>query len=155
MLPALPSPPRWRRLAATLLLLVAVVVPLTLGGCGGVGQPPRGVLLEALSRQIQLTQLDIARALRLEAAGLPEVSRVRVEEQQPIQIGEGKGLRLAGHFDWRLPGDPIRVDSPFELYLQRGERGETWRLARPGGISDGGERDWMVYPLSLPGDSKN
>jgi hypothetical protein len=154
MLPALPSPPHWRRLAAHLLLLVTLLLPLTLGGCGGVGHPPRRVLLQALTQQIQLTQLDIAQALRLEAGGLPEVSRVRLEEQQPIQIGDGKGLRLSGHFDWRLPGDPIRVDSPFELYLQRGERGETWRLARPSGFSGGGDRDWMIYPLALPGEGK-
>ena len=115
----------------TRLLAPLLVLPLLLGGCGGVGQPPRAVLLEALSLQIQLTQGAIAQALRLESGGLPEVSRVRVEEQEPLRIGEARGLRLAGHFDWRLAGDPIRVDSPFELYLQRGERGQSWRLARP------------------------
>ena len=154
MLPTLPSPLRWRRLAATALLLMVLAFPLTLAGCGAVGQPPRGVLLEALSHQIQLTQMDIARALRLEAAGLPEVSRVRVEGQEPIQIADGKGLRLSGHFDWRLPGDPIRVDSPFELYLQRGERGQTWRLARPSGAMQGEDQEWFIYPLPLPGEHK-
>jgi hypothetical protein len=133
-----------------LLLVLALLLPLGLTGCGGPGQPPRGVLLDALSQQIQLTQGDIARALQLESVGLPEVSRVRVEEREAIAIGEGRGLRLAGRFDWRLPGDPIRVDSPFELYLQRGERGESWRLARPSGSVDGRRQDWLTYPLSLP-----
>ena len=58
---------------------------------------------------------------------------MRVEQQAAVPIGEARGLRLSGRFDWRLPGDVIRVDSPFELYLQRGERGESWRLARPSG----------------------
>ena len=166
------QPTRPTRLLAALLAL-----PLLLGGCGGVGQPPQAVLLEALSLQIQLTQGAIAQALRLDSGGLPEVSRVRVEEQEVLRIGEAKGLRLAGHFDWRLAGDPIRVDSPFELYLQRGERGQSWRLARPlaapelaaperadsgpasaaagsealgqglGGA--GGEQQWLTYPLAL------
>ena len=124
------------------------------GGCTGGGQPPRSVLLDALSLQIQLTQGAIARALDLEAGGLPEVSRVRVEQQEAIAIGEGRGLHLAGRFDWRLPGDPIRVDSPFELYLQRGSRGESWRLARPSGSSDGSSQDWITDPLPLPQRSR-
>jgi hypothetical protein len=151
---AQPSPRRWglgclaQRLASV-ALVVLLLVPL--GGCGAVGQPPRTVLLQALALQIQLTQGAIAQALDLQAAGLPEVSRVRVAEQQSIRIGEAKGWRLAGQFDWRLPGDPIRVDSPFELYLQRGLRGESWRLARPSGSADGSTQAWLTDPLPLPG----
>ena len=133
---------------------VALVLCLTLAGCGGAGQPPRSVLLQALGLQIQLTQGAIAQALALEAGGAPEVNRVRVEQQEAVRIGEAKGLRLAGQFDWRLPGDPIRVDSPFELYLQRGERGQSWRLARPSGSSDGATQEWLTYPLPLPGAAK-
>lgn len=176
MLPALPTPPiataGWRRAAATLLLSLVLLLPLSLAGCGGVGQPPQAVLLDALALQIQLTQGAIAQALELEAPGLPQVSRVRVEEQTTLSIGTARGLRLAGHFDWRLAGDPIRVDSPFELYLQRGERNQSWRLARPSGSSadsavasattstttssatpaDGSVQDWITYPLPLPGE---
>ena len=136
---------------STLALLVALALPLSLAGCGGVGQPPRGVLLQALGLQIQLTQGAIAQALALEAGGEPEVNRVRVEQQEAVRIGEARGLRLAGRFDWRLAGDPIRVDSPFELYLQRGERGQSWRLARPTGSSDGTTQEWLTYPLPLKG----
>jgi hypothetical protein len=155
MVPALASPAgigaRLRRVFSALALLVALALPLSLAGCGGVGQPPRGVLLQALGLQIQLTQGAIAQALALEAGGEPEVNRVRVEQQEAVRIGEARGLRLAGRFDWRLAGDPIRVDSPFELYLQRGERGQSWRLARPTGSSDGTTQEWLTYPLPLKG----
>lgn len=180
MLPP-PSPPSrtdapfsqglWRgslsRLAVMLLLLV---LPVVLVACGGPGQPPRSVLLDALALQIQLTQGSIAQALELEAPGLPQVSRVRVEEQQSLAIGEARGLRLSGRFDWRLADDPIRVDSPFELYLARGERGQSWRLARPdapsplnatavegpsaaepGAAAVPSSQSWITYPLPLPG----
>lgn len=156
MLPALASPAGVlarlsRLLGRVALVLCLVLVPFTLTGCNGAGQPPRGVLLEALGLQIQLTQGAIAQALALDAVGAPEVNRVRVEQQEAVRIGDAKGLRLAGRFDWRLPGDPIRVDSPFELYLQRGERGQSWRLARPSGSSDGTTQEWLTYPLPLPG----
>jgi hypothetical protein len=113
------------------------------------------VLLDALALQIRLTQDQVAGALGLESGGLPNVSRVRVEEQEPLRIGEARGLRLSGRFDWRLSGDPIRVDSPFTLYLQRGERGESWRLAQPGAGSEAGEQNWFTYPLPLPGERRS
>ena len=158
-LPALLSslPPRLgglRRLGLLGVLLLLLLLPLGLAGCSGPGQPPQRVLLDALSLQIQLTQDSIARALDLDATGVPQVSRVRVESQQAMTIGSASGLRLVGRFDWRLAGDPIRVDSPFELFLQRGERGQSWRLARPSGplaAAGSDEQAWVTDPLPLPG----
>ncbi len=159
MLPALPTPSavagpcRPSPLRFLLGVLLALLLPLA--GCGGPGQPGQGVLLDALALQIQITQGSIAQALELDPPGLPLVSRVRVEEQAALPIGQAKGLRIAGRFDWRLSGDPIRVDSPFELYLQRGERNESWRLARPSGstTADGQTlQEWTTYPLPLPGE---
>ncbi len=139
------------RSLAGLLLAALLLLPLT--ACSGSSQPPRGVLLSALALQIQITQGAIAQALdlQLDQSTAPQVSRVRVSEQQSLAIGEARGLRLAGQFDWRLSGDPIRVDSPFELYLQRGERGQSWRLARPSGSPDGSTQEWITYPLPLKG----
>lgn len=140
-----------RRQGVRRLLPVLLVLCVALSGCQGLHQPPRSVLLQALALQIELTQGAIAKALDLEAPGLPEVNRVRVEEQQAISIGESRGLRLSGRFDWRLPGDPIRVDSPFELFLVRGAKGQSWRLARPVGGTDA-VQDWLTDPLPLQGD---
>jgi hypothetical protein len=109
------------------------------------------VLLQALTLQIQLTQDAIAQALQLEPSGDAEVSRVRLERQQAVPMGAVKGLRLQGRFDWRLAGDPIRVDTPFELYLQRGERGQSWRLVRPNGSATADGQEWFSYPLPLRG----
>jgi len=152
--PALPPIAGLRRCLLGLSLALLMLLPLGLAGCSGPGQPPQRVLLDALALQIQLTQESISRALDLEATGLPQVSRVRVEKQQTLQIGTAPGLRLVGRFDWRLAGDPIRVDSPFELYLQRGERGQSWRLARPSGPvdpADPSNQAWITDPLPLPG----
>ena len=153
MPPMLPAPTTPSLLLAALrrvvALLLCVVLSFTLSACGG-AQPSQKVLLSALALQIDLTQRSIADALQLNPAdGMPQVSRVRVESQQAIPIGGSKGLHLTGRFDWRLPGDPIRVDSAFDLYLQRGERGQSWRLARPSGSSDGSTQDWIIDPLPI------
>ncbi|MEY3964381.1 MAG: hypothetical protein RLZZ106_1636 [Cyanobacteriota bacterium] len=141
----------WLRRAAALLCTAVLLVGLS--ACNGLGQPSQKVLLSALALQIDLTQRSIADALSLSASGPPQVSRVRVESQQGLQIGANRGLHLTGRFDWRLADDPIRVDSAFDLYLQRGERGQSWRLARPSGSADSATQDWIIDPLPLKGES--
>lgn len=127
---------------------------LCLAGCVAGSGPPQGTLLNALALQIQLTQADVAQALSLESVGAPFISRVRVEEQEPMPIGQASGLRIAGRFDWRLGKDPFRVDAPFEIFLERGVRGESWRLARPAGRAPEGEQKWLTYPLPLRSSGK-
>ena len=134
-----------RRLLQVLCVL-SIVVSLT--ACNG-SQPPRALLNEALALQIQLTQSAIASSLDLTPMPIaPSVSRVRVEDQESFALGDEQGLRISGRFDWQLPGDRVQVDSPFELFLQRGSRGQSWRLARPKGGSDH-RQAWLTYPLGL------
>lgn len=156
----LPAPPRHRRpplLAGlqrllTLLLSLLLLAPV-LQACSSLPEPPRSLLLEALALQIRLTQEQVAEALQLQPVAPPLVSRVRLEQQQEVPIGEGRGLRLVGRFDWRLAEDPIRVDSPFEIYLLRGERGQSWRLARPvGAAGEEPVQAWISDPLPLKRD---
>ena len=134
-----------RRLLQALCVL-SIVVSLT--ACNG-SQPPRALLNEALALQIQLTQSAIASSLDLTPMPIaPSVSRVRVEDQDSFALGDEQGLRISGRFDWQLPGDRVQVDSPFELFLQRGSRGQSWRLARPKGGSED-RQAWLTYPLGL------
>ena len=150
MLPQLSLPvSAFKRVARRLLqalCVLAIVVSLT--ACNG-SQPPRALLNEALALQIQLTQSAIASSLDLTPMPIaPSVSRVRVEDQDSFSLGDEQGLRISGRFDWQLPGDRVQVDSPFELFLQRGSRGQSWRLARPKGGSED-RQAWLTYPLGL------
>lgn len=150
MLPQLSmSVPDFRQLLQKLvrgLLLLVMLISLT--ACNG-SQPPRVLLNEALALQIQLTQAAISRSLDLSPMAMaPTVSRVRVEDQEGFKLGDEQGLRVSGRFDWQLPGDRVQVDSPFEIFLQRGARGESWRLARPNGGEDD-RQAWLTYPLGL------
>ena len=150
MLPQLSSPvfglKRVFRRLLQVLCVLSIVVSLT--ACAG-SQPPRALLNEALALQIQLTQSAIASSLDLTPMPIaPSVSRVRVEDQESFALGDEQGLRISGRFDWQLPGDRVQVDSPFELFLQRGSRGQSWRLARPKGGSED-RQAWLTYPLGL------
>ena len=150
MLPQLSLPvSALKRLVRRLLQVLCVLsIVVSLTACNG-SQPPRALLNEALALQIQLTQSAIASSLDLTPMPIaPSVSRVRVEDQESFALGDEQGLRISGRFDWQLPGDRVQVDSPFELFLQRGSRGQSWRLARPKGGSDD-RQAWLTYPLGL------
>ena len=150
MLPQLSLPvSAFKRLVRRLLQALCVLsIVVSLTACNG-SQPPRALLNEALALQIQLTQSAIASSLDLTPMPIaPSVSRVRVEDQESFSLGDEQGLRISGRFDWQLPGDRVQVDSPFELFLQRGSRGQSWRLARPKGGSDD-RQAWLTYPLGL------
>ena len=130
--------------ALTFLSLLAL-----LNACSN-AQPPRAVLNEALTLQIQLTQSAIATTLDLPmATSAARVSRIRIDNQEAVRLGQAEGLRLSGVFDWQLAGDPIQVDSPFEVVLERGDHGQSWRLARPSGPGRDGMQTWLTYPLGL------
>ena len=150
MLPQLSLPvSAFKRVVRRLLQVLCVLsIVVSLTACNG-SQPPRALLNEALALQIQLTQSAIASSLDLSPMPIaPSVSRVRVEDQESFALGDEQGLRISGRFDWQLPGDRVQVDSPFELFLQRGSRGQSWRLARPKGGSDD-RQAWLTYPLGL------
>ena len=150
MLPQLSLPvSAFKRVVRRLLQVLCVIsIVVSLTACNG-SQPPRALLNEALALQIQLTQSAIASSLDLTPMPIaPSVSRVRVEDQESFSLGDEQGLRISGRFDWQLPGDRVQVDSPFELFLQRGSRGQSWRLARPKGGSDD-RQAWLTYPLGL------
>ena len=150
MLPQLSLPvSAFKRVVRRLLQVLCVLtIVVSLTACNG-SQPPRALLNEALALQIQLTQSAIANSLDLTPMPIaPSVSRVRVEDQESFALGDEQGLRISGRFDWQLPGDRVQVDSPFELFLQRGSRGQSWRLARPKGGSDD-RQAWLTYPLGL------
>ena len=150
MLPQLSLPvSAFKRVVRRLLQVLCVLtIVVSLTACNG-SQPPRALLNEALALQIQLTQSAIASSLDLTPMPIaPSVSRVRVEDQESFALGDEQGLRISGCFDWQLPGDRVQVDSPFELFLQRGSRGQSWRLARPKAGSDD-RQAWLTYPLGL------
>ena len=137
----------WDRVLRGCSVLVLI---LSLTACSVAADPPRQQLLQALTLQIQLTQSAISRSLQLpEISSNPSVSRVRVEKLDHLSVGEHQGVKVTGRFDWQLPGDRMQVDSPFQIYLERGEHGESWRLARPSGSADGFSQDWLTYPLPL------
>jgi len=150
MLPQLSLPvSAFKRVVRRLLQVLCVLsILVSLTACNG-SHPPRALLNEALALQIQLTQSAIASSLDLTPMPIaPSVSRVRVEDQESFALGDEQGLRISGRFDWQLPGDRVQVDSQFELFLQRGSRGQSWRLARPKGGSDD-RQAWLTYPLGL------
>ena len=155
MLPQLPMPSSDSPLGTQTLLqrmlrgLLPLLLVVGLVACSA-PQPSKELLNDALVLQIQLTQTAIATSLDLAPmTATAKVKSIHVDDEEPIRLGEAEGVRVSGHFDWQLPGDPIHMNSPFEVVLERGERGQSWRLAQPSGPGVDGLQTWMTYPLGL------
>ena len=140
------------RMTRQLLTVVSgLLIVVTLSSCTLRNEPPRAIVIEALQSQIQSTQVSIAQSLDLPPiASAPAVSRVRVDHQEVLKVEGERFVHLEGSFDWQLPRDSVRVDSAFDLYLQRGAHGEGWSLARPATDSGSDAQRWLLYPLGLP-----
>ncbi len=83
----------------------------------------------------------------------PKLKNLHVEEKKNIELGEIRFLKVSGHIDWQPAGDSRRIESPFELFLERGEQGESWRLAKPVELSTEKEtQDWITYPIPVRDD---
>jgi len=119
--------------------------------CAFNSDPPRSLVIEALQAQIAVTQASISESLGLNSSiKVPTVSRVRVDHQETLKVDGQRFTHLEGSFDWQLPQDPVRVDSSFELFLLKGQRGEGWTLARPVAGEADDLQHWLLYPLGLP-----
>tara|TARA_Y100001968_G_C19282980_1_gene680209 strand:- start:344 stop:805 length:462 start_codon:yes stop_codon:yes gene_type:complete len=128
--------------------LIALLLLVTMSACSG-SNPTSAILKEAISLEFQLTQNVILGSIQLINTPLnPTIRRIQVVEQEDIQIGDSRGLHISGRLDWHLQGDREQINSPFDIYLQRGERGESLRLARAIG-GDGENQLWRIYPLGL------
>ena len=139
---------RWllRRLRQICLFCLMAVM---MTACSLGHEPPRSIINEALAQQIVITQSAIASSLDLPVSTeVPSVSRVRIEQQEQIKLDGAHLVHLLGSFDWQLPGDSMRVDSVFELFLEQGEHGDSWSLARPLASSPG-QQQWQLFPLGL------
>lgn len=135
----------------SLNILCVLLIGFASTSCSFNSDPPRSLLIEALQAQIAVTQSSISESLGLNPSiKVPAVSRVRVDHQETLKVDGQRFIHLEGSFDWQLPQDPVRVDSSFELFLLRGQRGEGWTLARPVAGEAGDLQRWLLYPLGLP-----
>ncbi len=135
-----------------LSLLVALIFSLSIGSCKGLTSPPRSVLREALSLQIQLTQDTISGSIELEPLTSIKVSNIRVEDRSFLNTGDKKDsiYLIRGIFDWQFDGALEKKNTPFEVFLEQGARAESWRLAKPAGSLVSGFQEWLTYPLQIP-----
>lgn len=171
--------PRWKSTFWVGLLVLGLA--LMLGGCGaiGFGAPPVAIVRRAVALQLLQTQTELLQQLGDSAlaigratppAALPDravitlddlaaepgvrVDRLRVQQQQPIDIDGRPGWQLTGDYDIRQ-GDRPRTPAAqqqgpqaFEVYLQRQSEGKTWRLARPDSTRSTPDRlVWLTYRL--------
>ena len=129
-------------------LLLAFLLSLATFGCVSTRYPPNSVLRDALALQMRLTERSLDKVVDLEE-GLIEVISVKSSSIDYVKNQEGRLLSISGRCDCKFPGLKEKTDSPFQLFLEQGVKGESWRLARPNTSFSGVIKEWSTYPLPI------
>ncbi len=100
--------------------------------------------------QIELTQDAISKPLDLKSPNKSTIRNLYIEGQETVSLEDHKEIRhIFGYFCWQLPGTTQSFKSPFELFLESGEKQQSWRLAKPVGSFDQISQGWETYPLEI------
>ena len=117
-------------------------------GCASTQYPSDSVLKDALSLQLNLAERSLDNLFETDE-GLTDVVSVRPSSMSLFENEEGELVSISGRCDCRFLGTKEKNDSSFQLFLERGAKGESWRLARPQISSDGDFKYWSTYPLLI------
>jgi hypothetical protein len=132
------------------LMLLVTILCLMAGGCGfRVLIPDLLLVKKAIALEVTLDQKQVSQQLlRSETVPKFELGRVTISQIEPMIIQNLESYRITGNYDltvelprqnWKLKGNP------FEVYLQRQQQGQTWRLARPQIKSKNSDVKWFTY----------
>ncbi len=123
------------------------MISLTIFGCASSRFPPNSVLKDALELQIDLTERSLENVVDLDE-GFVRIVSVKPSSVEYLPNQEGRLLSVKGRCDCEFPGLKDQVDTPFQLFLEQGDKRESWRLAKP--IATGSLiKDWSTYPLPI------
>lgn len=128
------------------LIFTAILIAL-LTACQAVGPGPSITLVEqAIAMQLNQTQQQLGRQLSLSQPPELEITHIGVKQREPLTIENLQAFRVRGNYDLRikLPSKEIlQRNKPFDVYLQRQQQAQTWRLAIP--VGDENEQNWTTY----------
>ncbi len=119
-------------------------------GCTVFQNPPNSVLKDALEVQMNLTHLLLDELLEIDEQ-TPELSHIRIDSREYLDDLNGRVVSIYGHLDYRYPDEKEKINTSFHLFLERGAKGESWRLAKPIQTSVDTSKEWMTFPLPIKG----
>lgn len=132
------------------LVVVVAILCLVALGCGfRVLIPDLLLVKKAIALEITLDQQQVSQQLfRSETVPEFDLGRVTISEVEPMIIQNLESYRIRGNYDLtiELPKQKLKQKgNPFEVYLQRQQQGQTWRLARPQIGSKNSNLKWFTY----------
>ena len=129
-------------------LFLIFLICITQYGCEASSKPPDSVVKEALDLKIQLTHRSLDEFLGLEQE-TAEIENIKVKSSNYVKYGEADIVSVSGYFDGKFPGFSKDIHSPFSLLLERGEKGQSWRLVEEASFENSLPNELNTYPLPI------
>ena len=118
-------------------------------GCTVSSYPPRNTLIDALKIKIQLTENQIEGVVDFDMIDSPKILRLKLIKNKLLNNNGSKLVMVDGSCSWKYPGEKIRENDFFEIFLEQGIKSQSWRLAIPVNFKDGFPREWISYALPI------
>ncbi len=127
---------------------IILLLCFTQYACQVFHDPPDLVVKEAIQLKIQLKHQSFQEFLNLEDE-TAEVLRMTINSRNYVPNKESNLLSVSGYIDCKFPGFTDEVTTPFLVFLQRGEMGESWSLVEPLSFSNELPVKWRTFPLPI------
>ncbi len=128
--------------------ILTLILCLMQYGCQFYNNSSKSVVQDAIQLQIELTHDSLTEFLDFDAS-IPEVLRVKISSRVYERYEGGKLLSIFGCYYAYFSGSDKEYRSPFHLFLEPGEKGESWRLAKLNNAPKGNPIEWTSYPLPI------
>ena len=115
--------------------------------------PPDSIVKSALQLKIELTQRKLDSFLDLDEV-TTEVGYVKIDSRINVDGDDDNIFLVSGYSDVKFSANSRIVNTPFSLFLVKGEKGESWSLAIKNQTSNEPAYEWITYPLPIDSDLK-
>ncbi len=129
-------------------LVIILLLCFTQYGCQGFRNPSDSIVKEALELNIQLKHQSLVQSLDLDDQAV-EVVRIKVDSRNFSPDKTRKLVSVSGSIDCKFNGFEDTVNTPFRLFLQGGEKDQSWSLVEPSSFVNDFPLEWKIYPLPI------
>ena len=129
--------------------LLTLLICLFIIGCERNISPANSILIDALQMQVQLSHEVLNNIFDENNYGDVIVLSANILEEKIFKDKNKSILKLTGESEIRLPNKGKKIKAPFLIFLEQGDKKESWTLLRLNKKHSDVKLKWISYPLPI------
>jgi len=129
--------------------LLTLLICLFIIGCERNISPANSILIDALQMQVQLSHEVLNNIFDENNYGDVIVLSANILEEKIFKDKNKSILKLTGESEIRLSNKGKKIKAPFLIFLEQGDKKESWTLLRLNKKHSDVKLKWISYPLPI------